>query len=77
MAENHVKAVEGQLQPRGRADRLLMRPVDLRLVPGGGLEPLLDLLLSPRTGPLDIPAHRVIATLETVVTNQILVDPCR
>ncbi len=77
MAENHVKAIERQLQPRSRADRLLMRPVDLRLVPGSGLKPLLNPRLSLRARPLHIPAHRVIAALKTVVTNQILVDPCR
>ena len=77
VAEHHVKAVERELQPRSRADRLLVRPVDLRLVPGRRLEPLTGPRRTPWTGPLGIAAHRVIAAREAIVAHQILVDARR
>jgi hypothetical protein len=36
VTEHHVKALQRQRQPRARLQRLLMRPVDLRLM---GLAP--------------------------------------
>jgi hypothetical protein len=77
MAEHHVKAVERQLQPRARAERLLVRPIDLRLMARRRLKPLLALGRRPGPGPLHVAAHRVVAALEAVVAHQVLMDPRR
>jgi hypothetical protein len=75
VAEHHVEAVQRQLQPRAAADRLLVGPIDLRLMPGPGLEPLLGPPRGLRPRALDIPADRVVAALEPVIADQVLMHP--
>jgi hypothetical protein len=64
MPENHVKTVERQLQPRGRADRLLMRPATHQQATDRSRLELIQLRRSPPTTInrlstlLDIPLHR-------------------
>jgi hypothetical protein len=77
MAEHHVEAVERQLQPRAGPDRLLMRPVDLRLEPGTRLEPRLAAHRRLRPGPLDVAADRVVTALEPVIPDEVLMHPRR
>jgi hypothetical protein len=77
VTEHHVEAVQRQLQPRAGPDRLLMRPVDLRLKPRPGLEPRLATRRRPRPRTLDIPTDRVIAALKPVVADQVLMNPGR
>ena len=77
VAEDHVEAVERQLQPRAGADRLLVGPVDLRLEPGPGLEPHLATRRRLRPRALDVPTDRVVAALEPVIADQVLMHPRR
>ena len=77
VAEHHVEAVEGQLEPRARPDRLLVGPVDLGLVAGRGLKAALELGVRPRARALDVAAHRLVAAAEAVVAHEVLVDPRR
>jgi hypothetical protein len=74
MAEHHVKAIQRQLQTRTRADRLLMGPVDLRLMTRRRLKTLLDPGRPPGPGALDITTDRVITALKTVIARQILMN---
>src|SRR3954447_23356252 len=61
VAEDHVKAIQRQLQPRARRDRLLVRPVDLRLMARPGLKALRGPGRRPRPRPLDVATDRVVA----------------
>jgi hypothetical protein len=75
MTEHHVKAVQRQLQPRAGANRLLVRPVNLRLEPRRGLKPLLRPARRPRPGPVDISTDGVVAALEPIIADQVLMHP--
>ncbi len=77
VSEDHVKRVERQLQPRPGPDRLLVGPVDLRLEPRRCLEPHLRARRRLRPKALDIAAHSVVAALEPVIADQVLMHPCR
>src|SRR3954471_16124930 len=77
MAEDHVKAIERQLQARAGHDRVLMGPVDLRLMTGPRLKALLLARGRPRPRALDVAADRVVAALKAVIAGQVLMDPRR
>jgi hypothetical protein len=77
MTAHHVKAAERQVKPRGSSDRLLVRPVDLRLEAWRGLEALLALRHGARARALDVAAHGVVAALKAVVAREILVHASR
>lgn len=72
-----MEAIQRPLQPRRGLDRLLVRPVDLRLPARPRLEPLLRPRLRLRPRPLDVAAHRVVAAVEAVIARQILIHPRR
>src|ERR1700690_360067 len=77
MTEDHVKTEQRELKARERADRLVMRPSDLRLMTRGSLKTLCCPRHRTRASPLGIATHRVVATSEPIVTHQILVDSGR
>jgi hypothetical protein len=75
MAEDHVEAVQRQLQPEAGADRLLVRPIDLRLKTRAPSQTAPGHVERPR--PLDIPADGLVAALEPIVADEVLVDAGR
>ncbi len=74
MAKDHVERVERQLQALWRVDRLLVRPVDLRLMARRRLKALLRRLGLGRSRSLHVAAHSLIAAHKTVVACEILMD---
>lgn len=70
-----MEAVERACDPLGREDRLLIGPVHLRLMAGGGLEALLGgagVFGGPEIP--DVALDDLVAAAEAVVARQILVD---
>jgi hypothetical protein len=77
VAEDHVEAVEGQFDAGGGHERFLMRPVDLGLMAGGGLEAQRRVGLAARPGALDVAAHGLVGADEAVVALKVLMDARR